>query len=260
MYAIFGLNREKRNSLIVADYKTLSLEYFHFHSQIEILFVKSGRVEVLIGDKRAVLEKGDVAISNSYEPHSFLSLGEVSTTIAFIPIYMCEDFISLTRNKRVHSPFVYSASGTDEMFLIADKLKQNDMNKIEQKGYIYTLLGQILRHISLESSKESIDASLNSKLLHYINENYKGDLRLSSIASSLGYNPEYISKHFRACFKISLSKYVSTVRLKNAVMLLEEGNYNVTEAAMESGFPSMRTFYRAFGEEFGCTPREYFKP
>jgi AraC-like DNA-binding protein len=34
----------------------------------------------------------------------------------------------------------------------------------------------------------------------------------------------------------------------------------VTAAALESGFQSLRSFYRAFQAEFGCTPREYLMP
>lgn len=47
------------------------------------------------------------------------------------------------------------------------------------------------------------------------------------------------------------------VRLKNALMLMHEGKHTLTYCALESGFNSVRTFYRAFSEEFDCTPKEY---
>ena len=32
---------------------------------------------------------------------------------------------------------------------------------------------------------------------------------------------------------------------------------SITECAFESGFQSLRTFYRAFEAEFGCSPRTF---
>jgi AraC-like DNA-binding protein len=38
---------------------------------------------------------------------------------------------------------------------------------------------------------------------------------------------------------------------------MNEQKHSITHCAMESGFNSMRTFYRAFREEFGCSPGDY---
>ena len=69
---------------------------------------------------------------------------------------------------------------------------------------------------------------------------------------------EDISKFFKAKFNVTLVRYLTVIRLKNAVMLLHENKNSVTYCALESGFSSMRTFYRAFSEEFSCSPKEYF--
>jgi AraC-like DNA-binding protein len=42
-------------------------------------------------------------------------------------------------------------------------------------------------------------------------------------------------------------------------MLMREKRMSITDCAMESGFGSLRTFYRVFEEEFGCSPHEYLK-
>ena len=52
-------------------------------------------------------------------------------------------------------------------------------------------------------------------------------------------------------------KYLTIVRLKNALMLMYEKKHSITYCALESGFSSVRTFYRAFSEEFACSPKEY---
>ena len=67
----------------------------------------------------------------------------------------------------------------------------------------------------------------------------------------------YNSRYFKNCFGIGLSRYITMVRLKNALMLMHEGKNTLTYCALESGFNSLRTFYRVFNEEFNSTPKEY---
>ena len=124
-------------------------------------------------------------------------------------------------------------------------------------GYIYVILGILTEHIELESTREPIDTQLSAQLLFYINENYKNNITLSTLSSHLGYNPSYLSRYFKSCFNIGINQYITAVRLKNAIMLLRENKYNVTYCALESGFNSTRTFYRAFFNEFHCSPIAY---
>ena len=77
-------------------------------------------------------------------------------------------------------------------------------------------------------------------------------------AAKFGYNSSYLSRSFSKTFGISFNKYLTMLRLREAILLMRSGEMNVTECALESGFGSMRSFYRAFREEFGCTPKEYF--
>jgi len=95
--------------------------------------------------------------------------------------------------------------------------------------------------------------------LIYLNENYKSDLSLSSVAAKFGYNASYVSRLFKNNFNIGFNHYLNVIRLKNAVLLMQENKHSITYCALESGFNSMCTFYRAFYEEFGCKPKDYMK-
>ena len=56
-----------------------------------------------------------------------------------------------------------------------------------------------------------------------------------------------------------ISQYITMVRLKHAVVLMQDEKHSITYCALESGFNSMRSFYRAFAKEFGCSPKEYIE-
>jgi AraC-like DNA-binding protein len=140
-----------------------------------------------------------------------------------------------------------------------NELRKCGDNPIKQKGYVYVILGIIMENIGFEAADRAIDTNLSSQILFYINENYKNDISLDTIAAEFGYNPSYISRYFKSCFNSGISQYITMIRLKQAVMLMQDEKKSITYCALESGFNSMRSFYRAFANEFHCTPKEYIE-
>lgn len=57
---------------------------------------------------------------------------------------------------------------------------------------------------------------------------------------------------------MGLNEYINGIRIKNANRLMVEGQ-SITEAALDSGFQSVRTFNYAYKEQMGMTPTEYIK-
>ena len=100
------------------------------------------------------------------------------------------------------------------------------------------------------------DPAPASRILLYINEHYTNPLTLASIAAELGYNASYLSRCFKNFFHIGINRYITLMRLRKAVLLMQKKK-NIATCAYESGFNSVRTFYRAFWDEFQCTPKEY---
>ena len=141
---------------------------------------------------------------------------------------------------------------------IPEILCAGSLNPIEQTGYLNVLLGAFLR-LAEYSAEESVETDLSSKMILYINEHYKENITLSSIAHALGYNKHHLSRCFRASFHVTLNEYINTLRLRNAVTMIRENNKDITACALESGFGSLRTFYRTFTGEYGCSPKEYLK-
>lgn len=258
MYPEFGIKRELQNSLYLSSYKNTNGS-FHFHSLIELCFVDEGEVEVYVNDKRRVLRAGELSVALSYDAHVYHSAGESLVSILFIPTYMCEEFLSFMKNKRAATPFVTDKKTVAFLRDCYSELAKDMNNNIKNIGYIYLILGTLAETLGFEDTAEPIDPALSSRILFYINEHYREDISLQGMSQSLGYNPSYISRYFKSSFKIGISQYITVIRLRKAVMLMQDKKNSITYCAFESGFSSIRTFYRAFLKEFGCTPCEYLK-
>lgn len=257
MKAGFGLKREMNNKLFYNDVKNDN-GVFHFHSQIELYFITDGEMEVSINDQRRILKKGEMSVALSFDAHGYKTLEYSRSSYLIIPTYLCEEFLLATKDKTAESPFICDTETVKIIYNYFNELRKDGLNEIEKLGYIYVILGIVMKHISLKNKSFALDASLASQILLYINENYKENISSSSIAKHFGYTQNYISKLFRSVFNFTLSKYITLVRLQKTVMLMREKKYNVSYCAMESGFNSVRTFYRSFYSEFGCSPKDYF--
>ena len=252
----FGIKREKQNHLFYKEY-TNDKCLFHFHSQIELYFVDGGEMEMLVNNHRKKLCAGELSVALSYDAHAYRTPSESKSSVFIIPSFMCEEFISEVKHKRVSNPFIGDREVIAKIKEYIHEITCKKPNHIKLKGYIYLILGLITENLSFEEAQEAVDTQLSSKILFYINENFRESITLNSIASHFGFSASYISRYFKSCFNIGINQYITVIRLKNALMLMHEEKHSLTYCALESGFNSMRTFYRVFASEFGCSPKEY---
>ncbi len=257
MKAKFGIERERHNKLFYKEYNN-DKGIFHFHSQIELYFVTGGEMEIYVGNQGRCVKAGEMSVALSYEPHSYKTPVESTSKVFIIPAYLCEEFINLIGNKRATNPFITDKETVALIGSMVDEAR-NASNEIKKTGYIYVILGLLMDYICLEVKDAPLDTELSSRILFYINENFREDISLTSIASHFGYNASYISKYFKTSFNIGINQYLTVIRLKNVLMLMHEKKHTFTYCAFESGFNSMRTFYRVFYNELGCSPGEYMK-
>lgn len=258
MHPEFGIKREKQNNLFYMEY-TDDEGPFHFHSQIELYFVDDGEMEMLVNNHSRKLHAGELSVALSYDAHAYKTPESSGSSVFIIPSFMCEEFIAEVKCKRVSNPFITDRKVVRRIKEYIREINSGKLNPIAVKGYIYLILGIINDNLSFEQAEEAVDTRLSSGILFYINENFRENITLNSISAHFGFSPGYISRYFKACFNIGINRYITVIRLKNALALMRDKKNSFTYCAMESGFNSMRTFYRVFLQEFGCSPGEYLE-
>ena len=214
-------------------------------------------MEVTVNSEQKILKAGEMSVALSYNPHAYRTPESSRSSVLIIPSYLCEEFILAVKDKQVVNPFVSNKEAVRKIKQCIAELVADEINDIKLIGYVYVILGIVMDNITFCETDTSLDPGLSSRLLFYINENYKSDLTLESIAMHFGMNPSYLSRYFKSSFHIGINQYLTIIRLKNTLMLMHENKHNITYCALESGFNSMRTFYRVFYNEFQCTPKEY---
>lgn len=121
----------------------------------------------------------------------------------------------------------------------------------------------LLRYV-LESSiptrmrvRGGLSAGQCRRLLRYIDDHLREDIRLTELAAFTGLSLRHFSTVFRRAFGVSPHRYLLTRRLEQASRLLAIAGTDIAQIALHLGFSSQSHFSAAFRKQYGVSPRRY---
>ncbi|MNH78922.1 HTH-type transcriptional regulator YesS [compost metagenome] len=109
----------------------------------------------------------------------------------------------------------------------------------------------------IQKSRSRKHESVIETCVHYLQMHYMEDLSLERVANHLFFSPNYLSLLFKNHLGMTFSKYLTDLRIKKGIELLENSSMKVYEVATKVGFKDDKYFYRVFKSRFGVTPDEY---
>lgn len=80
-----------------------------------------------------------------------------------------------------------------------------------------------------------------------------------NLVERLGTNKELFINAFQYCFSMPFPEYLNSLRLKDAITLLEDSDLTIEEVSEKVGFGTVRTFQRQFQSKYNMSPKEYRK-
>ncbi len=89
-----------------------------------------------------------------------------------------------------------------------------------------------------------------------ITERYFENEKISYYANLCGMSEVNFRRVFREYTGLSPVDYRNDIRLKNALLMIESGEYNVSETAEKCGFSNLSFFIRLFKKKYGNTPKK----
>lgn len=254
----FEAERDYMDAPVLSKPNKLNSCDAHFHKHIEILYVIEGRNAVTINGITTILQADQLSIADSYDIHSYKSQGDLSICL-IIPYSYLKRFIQIKNDQFLSTNFITDERVAKTIKNLIDLANEHWENKNELiiKGLFTTILGIILDNIPLTNKCPQINKTLINDILHYIDQNLTKEITLSSVSEHFHYSKCYFSSLFNSAFHTNFNNYVNLSRCRHAIYLLKEKNHSIIQAAMESGFNSVPTFYRQFKKHFGTSPKNY---
>ena len=144
-------------------------------------------------------------------------------------------------------------------------MAKNDEKKLGIAVQIKTkiILLQFILHMwengfIIENDKSGRN-TVEKEMISYIQQSFTGEISLKELGEQFHLSEKYVSQYFKEHFHITLSKYVTYLRLEHAKQLLQNSDIPVTEVAMLSGYQNVSYFIRSFKKTYGVSPLKYRK-
>ena len=231
----------------------------HMHRQIEIFYVLDGAIEITVAGRKQLMKKGMVSIAFPNVVHETCTPDHSSAVMIIFDHTFLPDFSVELNTHQPKTPFLSSLPDPEHFSLMVHGLLESTQKNTDiriSKGYLYILTAMILSQVPLARQEDLYDSGgICQDISNYLNQHFTEELSLSQLACALGYSKYHISHIFREKFGCSYSDYLKRLRAEHAMGLLTHSALSMTEVCFASGFSSLRSFYRAFHEVYGASPK-----
>lgn len=237
----------------------------HFHSEVEIYYLCKGKILYLIDSKTITLEEGDLIIIPPNILHKTIATKDdmrerirIYIDHTFIQKYVGKDLFDMS------SPTFYHIEHKNHIIQTLE-LVSKEFHGFQNDLLINCLLCEFFLFLSRKDpitisliDQDKLSVSL-SNILHYIKENYKSRITLSSVAEKFFMNPSYLSRAFKENTGINFVEYLNNYRVVKAIEMMMKTNKSITEIASENGFNSSNNFCKIFKSIMKTSPLQYKK-
>lgn len=237
----------------------------HYHRDAEINKVTRGRVRFRVGTAEHLLHAGDLVFFAPYAMHEATSETEDAAIRGFIfDPALLDGIVDFTSARDSH----YLLTTAHPQHREADRLFRELVTTYTARPPAFRLRikAELMLFASILTENNFLlpDSNEQSKMrtapvIRYIKENYGGELSIPELASLLNVCNDTLIRIFKDENGQTPFSYILNYRICEAMKLLSEKKYSITEIASRTGFSSASYFIKVFKEKLGSSPVKYQK-
>jgi AraC-like DNA-binding protein len=261
-YQKFDENKRNKNNI------------WHFHPELELVYVNGGSGKRQIGSHVSYYTNGDLILIGSNLPHCGFTdalTGNTSETVVQMKLdFLGTDFFKIPEMKKIESLF-NSASGGIAFYgktkvKIGEKMEvleyQTDFQRLLSILNILNELGNSEEIRLLNATGFSLETDIKDNdrinvIFNHVRDNFKEEITLDEISSLVSMTIPSFCRYFKKITNKTFIQFVNEYRLVHASKLLAEKPMSITEVCFECGFNNFSHFNKSFKAFTGQNPSEY---
>lgn len=253
---------------------------WHFHPEIEILYVVKSSGTSYVGDGIHRFTDGEISIIGENVPHWWKSdtkysegldtTGIKALIIQFDKAIFEANFINMPEMMSVKDLLEKSKRGI-QFFGKSKKLLGDQIKKIFQLTGINRITELIILLDMMANTKDfkfhsspvysrninTYDFYRFNKIHEYILLNFTRQIKLQDVAGKVNLCPTAFCRYFKKHTGKTFLSFLNEFRIGHACKLMVEGNLTISGASLESGFNNLSHFNDQFKRIMNLTPSEY---
>lgn len=254
------------------------IKLWHYHPQLEIVYINKGEGTLYAGDFIGRYQKDDLFILGKNVPHMFYSIpySESKGLSEAYVLHINELFLNQISNisnefsfvhhiiKLAKNGVMFRNKKVTKLLKLWNNLGQTSPSEQTLRFlFILLQLSEINNHTSLGSINwlkhfQISDARINN-VIEYVMLNFKKDLSLDKAADISGMNKSAFCRYFKKNTGKSFVSFQNGIRINYSCKILKEKDpiKTISEACYQSGFNSLSYYHRTFKKTIGLSPSQY---
>ena len=240
----------------------------HWHEELEFVYMIDGSLSVTRNGTTQVIRSGEFYFCNTKTIHVTKAPDNVSNH-KYIVLLISHDFLLRFHKEcmfQVPKGAVYEKLKAQLQHLVylseLEAVEENRLNLDIEKNKVILEICQILLSECItdepQMQQKTFAITGHAKaVMEYVSEHYNQPLTLPFLAEVVGLAPQYLSRYFKKATGMGVMEYVNLTRLEYANENLVNSDITVTEAALDNGFPNVKTYVRCCKSVCGMTPSEF---
>jgi AraC-like DNA-binding protein len=248
----------------------------HHHDFYECYLFISGDVTYLIEGKTFCLEPGDIVLINSKELHQAI-INSKDVVYERIVLWLNRSFLKELSTKETNLSLCFESLNRNNVLRADFEVKQNIrllLNKLISlesykgigrellyKAYITELLVHINNIAFNDKVRLDVDikkSNLIDGIIEYINNHIEEDITVDEISECFYLSKFHLSREFKKHTGTTLHRYIVQKKLIEAKELILKET-PITSVYKQCGFGDYSNFFRAFKNEYGVTPKQFYE-
>ncbi len=252
----------------------------HQHPLFEVNWVLSGIQETAVNGKRYVQHAGDLLLLRPGDEHESYAASDGEMTYYCLHFDVDERSLRELLFRNNHSFYDAESLLASQVRPALDKLlaltTEEAVVSLESRMSVLSAMFELFAGISgvlsqQSAEAESVSASVTasqiaSKLEAAVDDAAEASstdeglaLSIAAISAQLGYSPSTVNRIFTKAFGISPRRYLSSLMLRRARLLLLNPELSIEQIAHKLGYHNIAHFSRQFKRWSGESPSEYRK-
>lgn len=275
-------NQSLRSFSIRKDIVSYFYNQYHYHPEIELLFIEKGTGTQFVGDSIQRFQDGDLLLIGSDCPHYLRSdnmyfqgdenLQAAALVIHFNPEILGEAFLNLVENRFIQQLLEKSKKGLRISGKTKDAvvkqmramLTNSDTNQILELFKLLDFLSQSaelepLASRIIENNPNDKETARLNQIYNYSAKHFKRKISIEEIAEVANLSSNSFCRYFKNRTQKHFSHFLNEIRVEYACKLIKENQFQVTQVCYEAGFNNFPNFNNAFKKITGKTPLQYSK-
>lgn len=265
--------------------KMLRYVPLHWHKELQLCLILTGRVRFSINQKEVEAGAGEVIFINSQVIHSATSISNDEEEASYCCINFAYEMVGGFHGSLMERNFVlpFLRNEQNDFLLISEKSEEGLLEEISSKmlhirklfketeperyfdifAELVLIWKELVRWLhkteDQPSTRRPEDYETSRKVISYIEKNLGEKLTLDLIAKEVCLSKWECSRRFKRIAGESVWSYLISARMAKAVELLLYSRKSVERIGFEVGFPNVNLFIRQFKKEFRTTPGQFRK-